>query len=101
MQDVHENDEDFNNKLDTEQGTKMEGNKKYHQNLDRFLRTRSEPVSEPLFFYTSLLMEKSESGFPLSGKAKLRKRSLSIPALGKRGSASAIIDPILSGAPQR
>ncbi|KAJ1425914.1 P-loop containing nucleoside triphosphate hydrolase [Sesbania bispinosa] len=79
-------------------GTKMQRNK-YRQNLDLFLRTRSEPVPEPLCSYSSLLMEKSERRLSPSGKAKLRKRSLSIPALGK--GSSAIQDPILSGAPQR
>ncbi|KAK7261320.1 hypothetical protein RIF29_27629 [Crotalaria pallida] len=79
-------------------GTKMQG-KKYRQNLDFFLRTRSEPVSDDLCSYSSLLMEKNERRPSLSGKAKLRKRSLSIPALVK--DSSTIKDPIPSGAPQR
>ncbi|TKY48558.1 P-loop NTPase domain-containing protein LPA1-like 1 [Spatholobus suberectus] len=102
MQDVVENgywsddDEESKSKLagmPGDLGTKMQGIK-YRQNLDLFLRTRSEPVPGPL-----LLMEKSERRIPTSGKAKLRKRSLSIPALRK--DSSAIQDPILSGAPQR
>lgn len=111
MQDVVENgywsddDEEFRSKFGTglgDLGTKMHGNNKYRQNLDLFLRTRSsDPVPEPLCSYSSLLMEmeKGERRLPPSGKAKLRKRSLSISALGK--GSSAIQDPILSGAPQR
>lgn len=59
---------------------------RYRQNLDLFLRsrTRNEPVSEPPCSY--------------AGNVKMRKRSLSIPALGKHGSL--INGPILSGASQ-
>ncbi|KAK7324917.1 hypothetical protein VNO77_28863 [Canavalia gladiata] len=105
MQDVLENgywtddDDDFSSKVAAvpgDTGAKMQGNN-YHQNLDSFIRTRSEP--EPICSYSSLLMEKSERRLPPSGKAKLRKRSLSIPALRKV--SSAIQDSILSGAPQR
>ncbi|KAI9077849.1 hypothetical protein K1719_040195 [Acacia pycnantha] len=63
-----------------------------------YLRTRSEPVPESLGSCSSLFMEISERRLH-PDKIKLRKRSLSIPALKKNGSA--IIDPILSGAPQR
>ena len=114
MQDVQENgywsdddDDWFRGKLAAVAAgieTKMHVNK-YHRNLDLFLRTRSEPVPvpvpvpEPLCSYSSLLVEKNERKLPPTGKAKLRKRSLSIPALGKQ--SSAINDPILSGAPQR
>ncbi|KAK7272170.1 hypothetical protein RJT34_28605 [Clitoria ternatea] len=96
MQDVVENgycsddDEEFSSEVAAvpgDLGTKMQGNK-YHQNLDLFLRTRSEPVPEVLF-----------SPLPTSGKAKSRKRSLSIPA--SRKGSSAIHDSILSGAPNR
>ncbi|MED6144719.1 hypothetical protein PIB30_118500 [Stylosanthes scabra] len=89
MQDVQasgywsDDDDGFMNKMNPisrDQGTKLQGNK-YRQNLDLFLRTRSEPVTESLFSYSSLLVEKSEKRLPPSGKAKLRKRSLSIPAL--------------------
>ena len=106
MQDVLEgywsdDDEELKSKVSAvsgDQGTKMQGNKD-HQNLDLFLRTsKNEPVTEPLCSYSSLLSEKSEKRLPPSGKAKLRKRSLSIPALRKD---SAIKDPIHSGAPQR
>ncbi|KAM5584215.1 hypothetical protein ABKV19_003859 [Rosa sericea] len=72
---------------------------KYRQNLDLFLRTRSESFSEPLCSYTSLFMEKNEMTIPCSGNVKIRKRrSLSIPALGRHGSETR--GPILSGAPQ-
>ncbi|RDX67988.1 P-loop NTPase domain-containing protein LPA1-like 1, partial [Mucuna pruriens] len=70
---------------------------KYRQNLDLFLRTRSEPVSDALCSYSTLLMEKGERRLPTSAKARFRKRSLSIPALRK--DSSAIQGPILSGAP--
>ncbi|WJX50187.1 hypothetical protein P8452_36528 [Trifolium repens] len=112
MQDGMENgywsdDDDYElrSKLVEELGAKLHGHK-YHQNLDQFLRTRSEPVpiemvsQEPFCSYSSLLVEKSDRKVVTSnGKAKFRKRSLSIPALGKH--SSAINDPILSGTPQR
>ncbi|GAU36977.1 hypothetical protein TSUD_57550 [Trifolium subterraneum] len=111
MQDVMEHgywpdDDDYElrSKLVEELGAKLHGNK-YHQNLDQFLRTRSEPVplemasQEPFCSYSSLLVEKSERKVISNGKSKFRKRSLSIPALGKH--SSAINDPILSGTPQR
>lgn len=110
MQDVLENgywsddDYEFTSKLaDAELAIKIHGNK-YKQNMAHFLRTRSEPVpievasQEPLCSYSSLLAEKSEKKFSSKGNAKLRKRSLSIPAIKHR---SAINDPILSGTPQR
>ena len=63
------------------------GGERYRQNLDLFLRsrTRNEGMSEPPCSY--------------AGNVKMRKRSLSIPALGKHGS---LINggPILSGASQ-
>lgn len=99
MQDVPENgywsddDEEFKN-----EGAIDDGNK-YRQNLDLFLRTRSEPVPESFCSYSSLLKEKVERRLPPSGKARLRKRSLSISALGK--GSSAVQDPIPSGTPQR
>ncbi|RYQ97969.1 P-loop NTPase domain-containing protein LPA1 homolog 2 isoform X1 [Arachis hypogaea] len=89
MQDVQasgywsDDDDGFKNKVNSvswDQGTKLQGSK-YRQNLDLFLRTRSEPVTESLCSYSSLLVEKSEKRLPPTGKAKLRKRSLSIPAL--------------------
>ncbi|XP_054814958.1 P-loop NTPase domain-containing protein LPA1 homolog 1 isoform X2 [Prosopis cineraria] len=103
MQDVQENgyqsdeEEDSERKLTTVLGSKYCD----HENLDLFLRTRSEPMLEPMCSCHSLLTEKSEKNVPTpgSGQVKLRKRSLSIPAFGKRGSS--VIDPILSGAPQR
>ncbi|XP_004487082.1 P-loop NTPase domain-containing protein LPA1 homolog 1-like isoform X2 [Cicer arietinum] len=107
MQDAPENgywsddDEEFGSKVDIghgDVGTKTHGNK-YRQNLDLFLRTRSEPVPDSFCSYSSLLMENVERRLPPSGKAKMRKRSLSISALGK--GSSAIQDPILSGTPQR
>lgn len=70
---------------------------RYRQNLDLFLRSKSES-SKSLCSYSSLLKEK-ERNLRTSGSMKLRKRSLSIPAMRKHGSA--IDGPILSGAPQR
>ncbi|XP_073226576.1 P-loop NTPase domain-containing protein LPA1 homolog 1-like isoform X3 [Cicer arietinum] len=111
MQDVLENgywsddDYEFKSKLAVEElGTKIHGNK-YRRNLDQFLRSRSEPVPiagaspEPLCSYSSMLVEKGEKKLPSNDKAKLRKRSLSIPAL--RNHSAAMNDPILSGTPQR
>ncbi|PNY03758.1 2-phosphoglycerate kinase [Trifolium pratense] len=100
MQDVPENgywSDDYDEELRSEVAI-GHGNK-YRQNLDLFLRTRSEPVPESLCSYSSLLKEKVERRLPPSGKAKLRKRSLSISALGK--GSSAVLDPIPSGTPQR
>ncbi|BAT90537.1 hypothetical protein VIGAN_06179800 [Vigna angularis var. angularis] len=104
MQDVVENgywsddDDEFRSKVGLvggELGSKMHGGNRYRRNLDLFYRSRSEPVAvpEPQCSYSSLLVEKNER------KAKLRTRSLSIPALGKH--RPAMNDPILSGAPQR
>lgn len=76
----------------------VEGDK-YKQNLDRFLRSRSERFGDPLRSYFSMLVEKGERRMSNSGSIKTRKRSLSIPAIGKHGSA--IDDPILSGAQLR
>lgn len=67
------------------------------QNMDNFVRTKSDPSSEPLCSYSSLLREKNESRIS-SGNVKSRRRSLSIPALGKHGSV--ISEALLSGAPQ-
>jgi hypothetical protein len=72
---------------------------KYRQNLERFLSTRSAQVAEPLRSYSSLLREKGERRMLSSGSLKIRKRSLSIPAIGKH--ESMVGDPILSGAPRR
>ncbi|CAA2953637.1 P-loop NTPase domain-containing LPA1 homolog 2-like [Olea europaea subsp. europaea] len=60
---------------------------KYQQNLDLFMRTKSEPLSDALsgaFPYHRRL--KTESRMPHHGNTRLRKRSHSIPALGKHGS---------------
>lgn len=89
MQDMQENGEwldDVKLGLDHQgQSVGMLGDR-YRQNLDLFLRsrTRNEPMSEPPCSY--------------AGNFKMRKRSLSIPALGKHGSL--INGPILSGASQ-
>ncbi|XWS74324.1 hypothetical protein CRYUN_Cryun02cG0205100 [Craigia yunnanensis] len=93
MQDVQENgywsdDEDDPEPRDKvvtvsgDQATRTRGDK-YNKNLDLFLRSRGEQFSEPLYSYSSLLMEKNERGLAPLGNVKTRKRSLSIPALGK------------------
>lgn len=80
------------------ESTNMKG-EKYSQNLDRFLRTRSEQLSETLCSYSSTVMEKNEHKLIPAGNIKVKKRSLSISALGKHGTVTS--DPILSGGPQR
>ena len=89
MQDVQENgywsddDEDPDHKVvpfSGDQATRTRGDK-YNKNLDLFLRSRSEQFPEPLFSYSSLLMEKNERGLAPIGNVKMKKRSLSIPAL--------------------
>ncbi|XP_059659444.1 P-loop NTPase domain-containing protein LPA1 homolog 2-like [Cornus florida] len=54
---------------------------KYRQNVDRPLRTKSVSLSEPPCFYSS--SHKNEKRTSFSGSAKMRKRSLSIPASQK------------------
>ncbi|XVE79799.1 hypothetical protein DITRI_Ditri14bG0084900 [Diplodiscus trichospermus] len=84
MQDVQENgywSDDDEDPRDN-QTTQIRGDK-YAKNLDLFLRSRIEQLSEPLCSYSSLFMEKSEGGLAPIGNVKNRKRSLSIPALGK------------------
>ncbi|CAH8367526.1 unnamed protein product [Eruca vesicaria subsp. sativa] len=56
---------------------------KYIQNLDLFLRTVNQPLTESLELtseYRNRMLREA------SDKAKMRKRSLSIPAVGKHGS---------------
>ncbi|GMN24951.1 hypothetical protein TIFTF001_000737 [Ficus carica] len=69
---------------------------KFRRNTDNFLRSKSDPLSDPLCPYSSLLKEKNETRMP--SPAKNRRRSLSIPALGKHGPV--ISEAILSGAPR-
>ncbi|KAL0537795.1 hypothetical protein IC582_026782 [Cucumis melo] len=69
---------------------------RYRQNVDLFLRSKSES-SKSLCSYTSLLKEK-ERNIRTSGSMKMKKRSLSIPAMRKH--SSAVDGPILSGASQ-
>ncbi|KAF8102327.1 hypothetical protein N665_0198s0040 [Sinapis alba] len=70
---------------------------KYIQNLDLFLRTANQQLVEPLELCASLLTCEYGDARLWSGKEKMRKRSLSISALGKCGSG--LGDPILMGAP--
>lgn len=105
MQDVMENgyssddDEELREKLSPAhgaQGTNM-GEDKYSKNLDLFLKQSNEQKIEPLCSHASVLVGKNERRVTTPGKAKMRKRSLSIP-FGKND-GSIINDPILSGAP--
>lgn len=108
MQDIEENgywsddDEESRNKIiaaDHGDGTGTPG-EKYRKNLDLFLRSSKTFETESQCAYSSLLRESNDGEIPSNGnEARLRKRSLSIPAVGKHGSV--ISDPILSGAPQR
>ncbi|KAH0850620.1 hypothetical protein HID58_095388 [Brassica napus] len=59
---------------------------KYIQNLDLFLRTVNQPLTESLELTSEY---RNRMLIAASDKAKMRKRSLSIPAVGKHG---AIID---------
>jgi hypothetical protein len=104
MQDMQENgywtddDEEAKDKLVPvlrDLSIRLQGDK-YGQNLDNFLRTKSEPLSEQCS-YPSLFKEKNERR-RASSNVKMRKRSLSIPAFRKNGSFMG--GPILSGAPK-
>ena len=71
---------------------------KYVQNLDLFLRTAAnKQLVEPLELCASLFTCENGNTRRLSGKEKMKKRSLSISALGKHGSG--LGDPIVLGAP--
>ncbi|OVA18030.1 hypothetical protein BVC80_1835g439 [Macleaya cordata] len=73
---------------------------KYRENLNLFLKNSSDRLSEPLCSYSSMLLEKNHESITLaSSNVRMRRRSLSIPAMGKRGSL--VNGPILSGAPHR
>ncbi|CAH8362313.1 unnamed protein product [Eruca vesicaria subsp. sativa] len=71
---------------------------KYVKNLDLFLRTAAnKELVEPLELCAALLTCENGNRRLWSGKEKMKKRSLSISALGKHGSG--LVDPILLGAP--
>ncbi|CAF1890128.1 P-loop NTPase domain-containing protein LPA1 homolog 1-like [Brassica napus] len=71
---------------------------KYVQNLDLFLRTAAnKQLVEPLELCASLFTCENGNTRRLSGKEKMKKRSLSISALGKHGSG--LGDTIVLGAP--
>ncbi|KAL5832825.1 hypothetical protein ACOSQ3_016499 [Xanthoceras sorbifolium] len=107
MQDMQENgywsgkDDDSKDKINPVSGVKsthLKGDK-YSRNLDRFLKSRTEKFTEPLCSYPSMVIEKNGRRLLSSGSIRIRKRSHSIPALGKHGEI--FNDPILSGGPQR
>lgn len=64
---------------------------KYMKNLDLFLKTASQPLTESLELTSEF---RNRIVVADSDKAKMRKRSLSIPAVGKHGSI--IDDQILA-----
>ncbi|CAK9158524.1 unnamed protein product [Ilex paraguariensis] len=73
---------------------------KYRQDIDPISRSKSEPVSAPpLLSYSSLLKEKNEKRVSIYGNVKTRRRSQSIPMLGKH--SLQINNPPLSEAHQR
>lgn len=80
--------------LSTTNSMNLSGDK-YLDNLNLFLKT----TREPLWSYSSLMSEKNQRLMPVSSNTRMRKRSLSIPAMGKHGSL--VNGPILSGTPQR
>ncbi|GMH10930.1 hypothetical protein Nepgr_012771 [Nepenthes gracilis] len=106
MQDVKENgylsdDEDFNDELlaAAVDLPLLWNNKKgctYTNNVDLFIRTKSEPLSETPCSYPSLVVEKNDKKPQRLGSVRMRKRSLSIPPFSKHGTG----DPIRSGAPR-
>ncbi|KAF8050584.1 hypothetical protein N665_1935s0001 [Sinapis alba] len=63
--------------------TKPKKDDKYIQNLDLFLRTVTQPLTESLELTSEY---RNRMLIAASDKAKMRKRSLSIPAVGKHGS---------------
>lgn len=70
-----------------EERNKSGGGEKYQQNLDRFLRTKSEPFSETqMQAFASPVRNKNERRAGSFDSRRLRKRSQSsIPAFGKQG----------------
>ncbi|KAE9445864.1 hypothetical protein C3L33_22218, partial [Rhododendron williamsianum] len=99
MQDIQENgylsdDDEFKDKVVPMSGKEPTSDvlgvpgDKDGLNLDVFSRTKSEPFSELPCSYSSVPRDKkNEKRVPSSGgNVKLRKRSQSIPAFGKRGS---------------
>ncbi|KAK9664067.1 hypothetical protein RND81_14G017500 [Saponaria officinalis] len=95
-----DDDDNFNYKLLPASGSLsavVNSNKKvdrYPPTLDMFLRTRSEPVTEPL---SPSLFIKPDKKVVLSGNVKMRKRSHSIPGFGKHGTNT---DTGLPGTPE-
>lgn len=111
MQDIQENgycsdDDEFKDKVVPTSGKEPTSDvlgvpgDKDGLNFDVFSRTKSEPFSELPCSYSPVPRDKkNEKRVPSSGNVKLRKRSQSIPAFGKRGSV--MKGPILSGTPKR
>jgi 2-phosphoglycerate kinase len=73
------------------EASKTNKDDKYSQNLDLFLKTTNQPLTESLELTSEY---RNRMGVAASDKAKMRKRSLSIPPVGKHGSI--IDDQILA-----
>ncbi|CAL1366839.1 unnamed protein product [Linum trigynum] len=99
MEDMQDNgyrtdvEDELEDKVEPIDGPKAD---KYLQNLDRFLRSRSERLGEPLCSYSSLLGENGGSREVLRTR---RRRSLSISAIVGKPGSEAVNGAILSGAP--
>lgn len=74
-----------------DEATKPNKDDKYSQNLDLFLRTANQPLTESLELTSEY---GNRMGVAASDNAKMRKRSLSIPAVRKH--ASIVDDQILA-----
>ncbi|KAL3828481.1 hypothetical protein ACJIZ3_017283 [Penstemon smallii] len=87
---ITDNEEENNELLSSVQGDQANENghgEKYQQNLDLFLRTKSEPLSESMIrAFASPLKNKNERRVAPFGTSRLRRRSQSIPAFVKHGS---------------
>ncbi|XP_004251159.2 P-loop NTPase domain-containing protein LPA1 homolog 2 [Solanum lycopersicum] len=63
-----------------------EGFETYRKSIDQSFRSKSAVILEPpLGSYASFLKEKNEKRVPTSGNIRVKKRSNSIPTLGKHG----------------
>ncbi|XP_071734888.1 P-loop NTPase domain-containing protein LPA1 homolog 2-like [Rutidosis leptorrhynchoides] len=89
MQDTQENgyftDDEFNTNQTLASPTQHDYGNKYSQNLDRFLRAKSEPSPDPAHHNLSLIKGKRLVSSP---SLKVKRRSHSISSFGKDGPLS-------------
>lgn len=99
MQDIEEDgyttdvNEELHNKLELSNkvvpvsGEQLtEGIETYRKSIDQSFRSKSAIILEPpLGSYASFLKEKNEKRVSTSGNIRIKKRSNSIPTLGKHG----------------